>query len=563
MTNSTSNRKVVDAHTIVISGNFLSLQQIVEIAQNKKSLSLTADPEIVDKITESYNFIQHAALKRDPIYGVNTPFGGMANQILSHEETMQLQTNLLYFLKAGAGANIDDVYVRCGMVILVNALLKGVSGIRFEIIERYVFFINNNITPRVRELGSIGASGDLIPLASVAGAVTGLANCYTVNYNNNEVGAADIYQLFNLEKIKLQPKEGLALVNSTAMLTGIAATNLLELNRLMAIAIHSHCLMMQALNASIQTYNAFTHAHKPHAGQIFTADIIRDLLEGSALIRKNGDVINGETKLYQDRYSVRCIPQFLGPIIDGIKHVYQSVETEANSVTDNPLIDIENYEILHGGNFLGEYVAIGMDQIRNYIGLVAKHLDAQIAMLVMPEFNGGLPSSLAGNSDNRVNLGLKGLQISGNAIMPLLLFYGNSIADKFPTHAEQFNQNINSQGYNSALLTKKSIELFRTYVSISLIFAVQAVDLRVRKIDNALQVKKHLSPATYKTYNAVREVCQKTSRLNEPFVYNDNSEPLDECIKLIEMDIASNGLLCHVTSPLNNSLDEFYHGTSN
>lgn len=559
MINPTLSQSIFDTPIININGNFLTLQEIVDVAQNKSKLLLTNDSEVLEKLAQSYNFIQHEALQGKPIYGVNTPFGGMANQLLSHEETQQLQTNLLFFLKCGAGNYIDDVYVRAGMIILVNALLKGVSGIRYEIIERYVFFLNNNITPCVKEFGSIGASGDLVPLASVAGAVTGLADCYTVHYNNKEVGTVEIYQKFNLQKFDLQPKEGLALVNSSAMLTGIAAVNLYELNNLLALAMHAHCLMMQALNASIQPFHPFTHAHKPHAGQIFVAETVRELLAESLLIRQNGDTINGDSKLYQDRYSIRCIPQFLGPIIDGIKNTYHNIETEANAVTDNPLIDIENYQILHGGNFLGEYVAIGMDQVRNYIGLIAKHLDAQIAMLVMPEFNGGLPSSLTGNTTNRVNLGLKGLQITGNSLMPLLLFYGNSIADKFPTHAEQFNQNINSQAFNSAMLTKKSIEIFRKYIAVSLIFAVQAVDLKVRKMDADGNVQKQLSPQTFKTYNAVREICNKTLLPNELFIYNDGDAPLDTCIELIEKDILNSGLLHKATTPLVNALDDFYH----
>lgn len=541
-----------------LEGNYLSLKQIVDIAQNNSGIALTSNPEVLEKIFRSYDYIQHSSSKRKPIYGVNTQFGGMANQILSLEETQQLQTNLLYFLKSGAGDYIDDVYVRAAMVILTNALLKGVSGIRFEIIERYVFFINNNITPRVRELGSIGASGDLVPLSSVAGAVTGLADCFTVSYKGEEHGINNIHRLFGLERIKLHPKEGLALVNSTAMLTGIAAINLQELNKLFALSLHAHALMMQALSASVQPFDAFTHQHKPHQGQLFIAEAVTDLLNGSAMVRKNGDLINGENRLYQDRYSVRCIPQFLGPVVDGFKTVTKNIEVEANSVTDNPLIDMENFRIMHGGNFLGEYVAIGMDQVRNYIGLIAKHLDAQIAMLVMPEFNGGLPSSLSGNTTNRINMGLKGLQITGNSIMPLLLFYGNSIADKFPTHAEQFNQNINSQGFNSALLTKKSIDLFRKYVAISLIFAVQAVDLRIRKIDKDVRVKKQLSPATYPTYNAIRKICNKNLLLNEPLVLNDNGYPMDEFIDLIEIDIINNGLLCDAASPLMQQLNEFY-----
>ena len=541
-----------------VEGGYLTLKQVVDIAYNKQAFELTTSEAVKEKVQSSYEYIQHVALNGKPIYGVNTPFGGMANQILNHDETLQLQTNLMFFLKSGAGNYIGDVYVRAAMVILTNALLKGVSGIRFEIIERYAFFLQNGITPRVRELGSIGASGDLVPLASVAGAVTSLADCFAVSYKGEQWGTQAISEKFKLERIKLHPKEGLALVNSTAMLTGISAINLQELNKLFALSLHAHALMMQALTASVQPFDAFTHTHKPHEGQIFIAEMITGLLTGSQMVRKNGDPLQGENKLYQDRYSIRCVPQFLGPIVDGFKTVQKNIEIEANSVTDNPLIDMENFNILHGGNFLGEYVAIGMDQVRNYIGLIAKHLDAQIALLVMPEFNNGLPSSLSGNTTNRINMGLKGLQITGNSIMPLLLFYGNSIADKFPTHAEQFNQNINSQGFNASMLTKTSIELFRKYVAISLIFAVQAVDLRAKQMGKQVYVKDVVSPETFKTYAAIRQICNKNVLLSEPLVINDNSFPMDDFIDAIDADIQYNGKLVNAANALIEKLDAYY-----
>ncbi|MFI5172808.1 MAG: aromatic amino acid lyase, partial [Chitinophagales bacterium] len=273
--------------------------------------------------------------------------------------------------------------------------------------------------------------------------------------------------------------------------------------------------------------------------------------------RKNGELVAGESRMYQDRYSIRCIPQFLGPVADGIKTLYKQTETEANAVTDNPLIDIDNFNLIHGGNFMGEYIAIGMDQARQYIALVVKHLDAQIAMLVMPEFNSGLSSSLAGNTNNNINMGLKGLQITANSIMPMLLFYGNSIADKFPTHAEQFNQNINSQGFNSALLTQKSLDLFRKYISIALIFAVQAVDLRVRKIDKDFKVNDYLSPATFKVYNAIMKICKKPPELKTPFIFNDNGHPLDDYLKKIEIDIITENLLSEACSDLVKDFEQF------
>ena len=166
---------------------------------------------------------------------------------------------------------------------------------------------------------------------------------------------------------------------------------------------------------------------------------------------------------------MRCLPQFIGPIVEGLATIARQVETEMNSTTDNPLIDGEAGVIHHGGNFFGQYVGMAMDQLRHYIGLLAKHLDTQIALLVTPEFSGGLPPSLVGNTARPVNMGLKGLQITANSIMPMLGFLGSPLVDRFPTHAEQFNQNINSLGFGAARLARQSITTFQHYLAIALL----------------------------------------------------------------------------------------------
>jgi phenylalanine ammonia-lyase len=242
----------------------------------------------------------------------------------------------------------------------------------------------------------------------------------------------------------------------------------------------------------------------------------------------------------QDRYSVRCLPQFIGPIRDGLLSLIGQIETEMNSANDNPLVDAESDSIFHGGNFLAQYTAVAMDQLRYYVGLLAKHLDAQISLLVAPEFSDGLPPSLVGNLDRPVNMGLKGLQISGNSIMPILSFLGNSIADRFPTHAEQFNQNINSQAFASANLARQSVDTFRHYSAIALMFAVQAVDLRTWIVSQEITYdpRRYLSPATCQVYEAVREVVGKPNVLRRPYVFNDHESALDEDIARIADDLA-------------------------
>jgi len=212
-----------------------------------------------------------------------------------------------------------------------------------------------------------------------------------------------------------------------------------------------------------------------------------------------------------------------------------------NSATDNPLIDGETQVSYHCGNFLGQYVGVAMDHLRYYIGLLAKHLDVQIALLVAPEFNGGLPPSLVGNPARKVNMGLKGLQLAGNSIMPLLTFFGNSLVDRFPTHAEQFNQNINSQGFGSANLARQAVETFQQYMAIALMFGVQAVDLRTYVVVGHYDARSCLSPATVQLYEAVREVVGRPPSANRPYIWNDDEQPLDAHLARIATDIAASG----------------------
>jgi phenylalanine ammonia-lyase len=182
-----------------------------------------------------------------------------------------------------------------------------------------------------------------------------------------------------------------------------------------------------------------------------------------------------------------------------------------------------------------------MDQLRYYLGLLAKHLDVQIALLVTPEFNNGLPPSLKGNLARKMNMGLKGLQLTGNSIMPLLTFFGNSLADRFPTHAEQFNQNINSQGFGSANLARQSIEIFQRYIAIAFMFGVQAVDLRTYMLTGHYDARALLSPQTARLYEALYQVIGRAPSADRPYIWDDNERPLDADIARISADIAAAG----------------------
>lgn len=528
---------------IILNGRDLNIGDVVRVARKGVKIKLTDDPNVVQRVADAHDYIVRAAESGKIIYGVTTGFGGLANTLISPDDAVDLQENLIWFMKSDSGKTLPLADVRAAMVIRANTHLMGFSGLRFELIRRMEIFLNANVTPHVREFGSIGASGDLTPLACITGALIGLDRAFTVDFDGQEMDALSALDRLGLSPLKLRPKEGLAMINGTSMMSGVAANCVYDARILLALALGAHALAIQALVGSNQSFHPFIHDSKPHPGQKWVAGKMLHLLSGSRLIRDELDERQQRPggDLIQDRYSLRCLPQFMGPIADGLDQINRQLTVEINSATDNPLIDPANHQDFHGGNFLGQYIAIAMDQLRYFLGLMAKHLDAQIAQLVAPAFSNGLPPSLIGNSGRRVNMGLKGLQINGNSIMPMITFLGNSLVDRFPTHAEQFNQNINSQGLGSANLTRQSIEAFHQYMAVALMFGVQAVDLRTRMVAGHYDARQCLSPSTAGLYEAVLKTIGVEPLPERPYIRDDNEQILSEHIRVIAADIASTG----------------------
>lgn len=542
---------------ITISGSDLTIADIAAVARGAP-VRLADDADTCARIEASRAYIQDAVDAGRAIYGVTTLFGGMADQYIPPELAAQLQQNLVFHLSATAGDLLPVPDVRAALLLRANSLMRGVSGIRLEILQRFATFLNAGATPLVHELGSIGASGDLIPLAYMAGALTGVSADYKVDLRGQVMDAPAALSQLGLKPIPLAVKEGLALANGTSVCTGVAANCLDRTRYLLAIALGVHAIYIQALTGTAHSFDPFIHEHKPHPGQLRTAREMARLLAGSKLTfdAVHGDIESRRGRLVQDRYSLRCLPQFLGPIIDGINQIASSLEIEANSANDNPLIDVAGDFIHHGGNFLAQYTAVGMDQLRYHLGMVAKHLDVQIALLVEPAFNNGLPPCLVGNPEHRTNLGLKALQTAGNSIMPLISWYGNSLADRFPTHAEQFNQNVNSQGMGSALLARRSLDLLEHYLANALIFAVQAADLRSQRVTGTCDARATLSPATAALYEAVRAVLEVPPSDSRPLIFDDRDQFLGGYVARVIGDIRARA---HVAAAVGTVTANLFH----
>jgi phenylalanine ammonia-lyase len=545
-----------DDGAIPIRGCGLTVADIARVAHGAP-VTLSVKEDALARIHESSRFIQRAVAADRPIYGVTTCFGGMADRVISKDTAAELQRNLVWSHKTATGERLPVADVRAAMLLRANSLTKGISGVRLEIIQRFETFLNAHVTPHVREFGSIGASGDLVPLAYIAGCLTGLHRDYRVDFRGEETDSVTALARLGLAPLDLLPKEGLALMNGTSVMAGVAANCVARARVMVALAMGAHGLLIQAMHGSLQSFHPFIHANKPHPGQVWAAAQMLEMLRGSKLAQDDLDGrrkhLNG--KLLQDRYSIRCLPQFLGPVVDGLATIARQVEIEANSVTDNPLIDAPHEAIFHCGNFLGQYIGVGMDQLRYHMGMMAKHLDTQIATVVAPEFNQGLTPSLVGNPEREVNVGFKALQLTANSIMPMLGFYGNSLADRFPTHAEQFNQNINSLGFGSANLARRSLDILEQYLAIALLFGVQSADLRTHAAAGHYDARAVLSPASRNLYEAVRSVTGRPASKIYPFLWNDNEQFLDAHVACVVADIRAGGETVQAVGNLAASLE--------
>ena len=531
------------ADHITVDGANLTLRPLVDVARRNRPIRITDNETVLGKIQASCDFVQSAVSSGEPVYGVTTSVGANANYIIPESEVDALQNNTLWFLKVGAGKPLPTSSVRAAMLLRLNSLMRGVSGIRLELLRRIETFLNEGVTPHMLEYGSIGASGDLVPLSYLAGSIVGDATGHTVDFAGETMLATTALKRLGMGHLPLKAKEGLAIINGTAVMTGMASLCLHDTRVLTALSLGSHALFTQAFCASEQAFHPFIQQHKPHTGQIAAADNMRKWLVGSKMTAEGlkGHYEHQAPDLIQDRYSLRCLPQYMAPIIDGLNYIEDQLVVEINSATDNPLFDVDNKAIYNCGNFLGEHVAVSMDQLRHYIGLLGMHLDAQIAMLVAPEFSNGLPQSLIGNEERQVNTGLKTLQILGNSLVPILTFLGNSISDRYLTHAEQFNQNINSQGFAAANLARQSVDTFQHYMAVPLMMGIQAADLRTKSLAGHFDARECLSPASAALYQAVLGVVGVKPSAKTPYVFNDNDLERDKHITAIYDDIVSEG----------------------
>ncbi len=448
---------------ITLDGASLTIEDVVAVAEGRERVGIAV--EALSRMQRSRDRVEGAMRGTKPVYALNTGVGLLANIRLEDHEIEVMQVNLIRSHCCGVGAPLPVNVVRGMMLIRANVLAKGLSGIRAVVAERICDLLNSGITPVVPSRGSVGASGDLAPLAHMALALIGEGRA---EYGGEVLDAAVCMERAGLEPLKLEGKEGISLLNGTQAMLSIGCLRLKELESLFYAAQTTAALSIEALRGTAAAFDGRLHTARAHAGQMLSAQHLLGLLEGSTIPRTHG-----EGSRIQDAYCLRCIPQVHGAAWDTIQFARGVFAIELNSATDNPLVFDD--AIVSGGNFHGAPLALALDYLAIAVCQLAGISERRTERLMNPTLNEGLPAFLA--SQPGIESGMMMAQVTAAALVAeMRVLASPASTGSIPTSGNQ--EDFVSMGMTSGLKLEQSVELARMVIAIELLAATRALDLR-------------------------------------------------------------------------------------
>jgi histidine ammonia-lyase len=451
---------------IELRGQRLTLEEIVAVAKGEQQVTLS--PAARARAEASRRVVEEIVAQNRAVYGVNTGFGKLSDVRIDPGQLSELQLNLVRSHSCGLGNPLSVAEARAMLLLRANVLASGFSGARAAIIETLVAMLTRGVTPVIPEKGSVGASGDLAPLAHLALAAIGEGEAF---YNGERVASNDALKRAGIEPFQLEVKEGLALLNGTQAMGAVGALALRRAERVTHLADVAGAMSLEALKGTPVAFDERIHAARPHAGQVAVATHLRDLLEGSEIRRSH---LENDPRV-QDAYSLRCMPQVHGAVRDALTHVRGIVETESGSATDNPLVFAETGEVLSGGNFHGAPLALAFDYAAIALTDLMSITERRIDRLVNPDANEDLPPFLtrqAGTSS-----GFMMLQVTAAALLSeaRILAHPASV-DNVPTDGGK--EDHVSMGMTAATKLRAIVDIAEAATAIELITGAQALEYR-------------------------------------------------------------------------------------
>ena len=449
-------------NTHYISTELLSLESLEEIISHHKELSLSEEAKINIQKCRDY-LDKKMASQSDAIYGINTGFGSLCNVKISNENLSKLQENLVKSHSCGTGEEVPSHIVKLMLLLKIQSLSYGHSGIQLQTVERLIAFYNNDILPVIYTQGSLGASGDLAPLAHLSLPLLGEGEVY---YEGKKVHTSVVMKAFNWEPIVLQSKEGLALLNGTQFMSAYGAHILMKVSKFSYLADLIGTISLEGFDGRIEPFHELIHFIRPHKGQIVTAKRIKGFLEGSEIIE--------QTKAHvQDPYSFRCMPQVHGASKDSIEYVKKVFKTEINSVTDNPNIFIESDQIISGGNFHGQPLALALDFMAIALAELGSISERRTYQLISGTRN--LPAFLVDNPGLNSGLMIPQYTAASIASQNKQLATPASIDSIVSSNGQEDHV---SMGANAATKALRVLDNLERILAIELMNASQAIEYR-------------------------------------------------------------------------------------